>query len=135
MHLFKARDISKRFGGVIALSDASFEFSGAKICGLVGANGSGKTTFAKICAGLIKKDSGNFNIDGESVEINSPYDAKKYGIVLAHQNLSLIPDLTVWENIFLGHEERKGRMFPNNRNAKDLALEILNDLIPKEIST
>ncbi len=134
MDLFKAENISKRFGGVIALSNANFEFTDSKICGLVGANGSGKTTFARICAGLIKKDSGSFNINGESVEINSPHDAKKYGIVLAHQNLSLIPDLTVWENICLGHEGRKNRIFPNNKEAKDLATEILNDLVPKEIS-
>lgn len=134
MDLFKAENISKRFGGVIALSNANFEFTDSKICGLVGANGSGKTTFARICAGLVKKDSGSFNINGESVEINSPHDAKKYGIVLAHQNLSLIPDLTVWENICLGHEERRNRIFPNNKEAKDLAMEILNDLVPKEIS-
>jgi len=134
MYLFKAKNISKRFGGVTALSDVNFEFSGIKICGLVGANGSGKTTFARICAGIIKKDSGIFEIDGKNVEIKSPHDAKKYGIVLAHQNLSLIPDLTVWENIFLGHEEKKGRIIPDNRNAKNSAIKILNDLIPGEIN-
>jgi ribose transport system ATP-binding protein len=134
MELFKATNISKRFGGVVALSGADFEFSGTKICGLVGANGSGKTTFARICAGLIKRDSGNFYINRKEVEINSPMDAKKYGIVLAHQNLSLVPDLTVWENIYLGHEEKQGKVFPNNRKARDLAAEILNDLVPGEIS-
>jgi ribose transport system ATP-binding protein len=134
MELFKATDISKRFGGVVALSGADFEFSGAKICGLVGANGSGKTTFARICAGLIKRDGGNFYINNKEVEINSPIDAKKYGIVLAHQNLSLVPDLTVWENIYLGHEERLGTVFPNNRKAKDRAAAILDDLVPGEIS-
>jgi ribose transport system ATP-binding protein len=134
MELFKATNISKRFGGVVALSDADFEFSGTRICGLVGANGSGKTTFARICAGLVKRDSGNFYINGNEVEINSPLDAKKYGIVLAHQNLSLVPDLTVWENIYLGHEERQGIVFPNNRKAKDLAVEIFNDIVPGEIS-
>ncbi|MBN2073226.1 MAG: sugar ABC transporter ATP-binding protein [Actinobacteria bacterium] len=134
MNLFEANNISKRFGGVVALIDAEFGFSGCKICGLVGANGSGKTTFARICAGLINKDSGNFYIDGETKDINSPFDAEKLGIALAHQNLSLIPDLTVWENICLGHELRKGKIFPGNKNSMDLSIEILNDLVPGEIS-
>lgn len=134
MNLFEANNVSKRFGGVVALSDAEFGFTGCKICGLVGANGSGKTTFSRICAGLIRKDSGQFCIDGKTIEIRSPLDAKKHGIALAHQNLSLVPDLTVWENICLGYEQRKGGIFPANKNSIDLSMEILNDLVPGEIS-
>jgi ribose transport system ATP-binding protein len=100
----------------------------------VGANGSGKTTFARLCSGLIKKDEGNFVIDGQRADINSPKDAKKFGIVLAHQNLSLIPDLTVWENISLGNEKRSWNTFLDNKAAKDRALRMLEDLVPGEIS-
>jgi ribose transport system ATP-binding protein len=134
MESFEAHHFSKSFGAVTALSDANFRFAGPKVCGLVGANGSGKTTFARLCAGLIKKDAGEFIIDGEKATINSPASARNYGIVLAHQNLSLIPDLTVWENISLGHEKRGKKFFLDNKYAKDLAGEILNDLVAGEIS-
>ena len=95
MKSFEAQGFKKSFGAVTALKNANFSFEGPKICGLVGANGSGKTTFARLCSGLIKRDEGNFVIDGQQADINSPKDAKNFGIVLAHQNLSLIPDLTV----------------------------------------
>ena len=133
MKSFEAFHFKKNFGAVAALRDAGFRFAGPKICGLVGANGSGKTTFARICAGLIRRDAGEFKIDGSPVEISSPRDARRLGIVLAHQNLSLIPDLTVWENIILGHEERKSRFFLDNRRAREISAEILNDLIPGEL--
>jgi len=134
MKLFEAKNVGKRFEGVIALKSANFKIEGSKICGLVGANGSGKTTFARICAGLVKADDGQIFIDGRKVEINSSFDAKKLGIVLVHQNLSLIPDLSVWENINLGHEKRSNIIFFDNKYAKQQAQEVLNDLSPDEIS-
>jgi ribose transport system ATP-binding protein len=134
MEFFEGRNLQKRFGGVIALRDASMRFEGAKICGLVGANGSGKTTFARICCGLVKRDSGTILINGEEVSISSPFEANEYGIVLAHQNLSLIPDLTVWENIKLGHEKARNRFFLDNEAARRDAEAILYDLVPGEIA-
>ena len=134
MESFEAHHFKKSFGAVTALREANFSFKGPKVCGLVGANGSGKTTFARLCAGLIRKDAGEFVIDGQPATINSPEDAQHYGIVLAHQNLSLIPDLTVWENISLGHERRSKKIFLDNRYAKDIANKMLNDLVGREIS-
>ena len=118
---------------MVALKDANFRFEGNKICGLVGANGSGKTTFARICAGLIQKEAGELLVGGKRVDINSPQEARNLGIVLAHQNLSLIPDLTVWQNICLGHERRIGRLFLDNRRAQNSAAAILEELVPGEI--
>ena len=135
MKSFEAKHIRKRFEGVVALKDANFKMEGAKICGLVGANGSGKTTFARICAGLVKADDGEeIFINGKKVEINSPLDAEKFGIVLVHQNLSLIPDLSVWENINLGHEGRSKNIFLDNKYAKNLAAKVLRDLSLDKIS-
>ncbi len=131
---FEGRHIGKRFEGVVALKDANFRIEGNKICGLVGANGSGKTTFARICAGLIPKDSGELWIGGKRVQIASPQEARGFGIVLAHQNLSLVPDLTVWQNICLGHERRIWRLFLDDRRARDRAFAILEDLVPGEIN-
>jgi ribose transport system ATP-binding protein len=131
---FEGRHIGKRFEGVVALRDANFRIDGNMVCGLVGANGSGKTTFARICAGLIPRDSGELLVSGRPVDIRSPRDARALGIVLAHQNLSLVPDLTVWQNICLGHERRVGWLFRNDRHARDSAAAILEDLIPGEIA-
>jgi ribose transport system ATP-binding protein len=133
MKSFEAKGIQKSFGAVIALRDASVGFEGPQVCGLVGANGSGKTTFAKICCGLYEPDCGDIAIDGKQVKIDSPFDAAKRGIVLAHQNLSLAPDLTVWENIALGHETGKRMFFLDNDKARSDAQAILDDLIPGEI--
>ena len=118
----------------MALKDASISIDGNRICGLVGANGSGKTTFARICAGLIRMDAGELSIDGSRVELHGPQDARDIGIVLAHQNLSLIPDLTVWQNIQLGHEKRTGSVFRDDRAAKETVENILQELVPGEIS-
>ena len=133
MNSFEAVGIQKRFGGVVALRNASLKFEGAKICGLVGANGSGKTTFAKVCCGLHRPDCGDIIIDGTQVTIDSPLEANKHGIVLAHQTLSLAPDLTVWENIKLGHEKGKMKFFLDNDAARDDAARILEELVPGEI--
>jgi len=133
MNSFKAVNVQKRFEGVVALKGADFSFEGAKVCGLVGANGSGKTTFARICCGIIQANRGEFFIDGQKVEIASPVDARRYGIVLAHQNLSLIPELTVWQNVRLGHEQKSNPFFLDNRNARRTASRILEELVPGEI--
>lgn len=125
--------MQKRFGGVFALRDASIEFTGPKICGLVGANGSGKTTFARLCCGIYDPDCGEIFINGKRIEIKNPDDAQKYKIVLAHQNLSLIPDLTVWENIKLGRETKKCLWVDNDADRK-LAREIIEEMLPGEIS-
>lgn len=134
MKSFEAKNVGKRFEGVVALKNANFKIKSPNICGLVGANGSGKTTFARICSGLTKPDQGEIFIDGEKVEIHNPFDAKKYGIVLVHQNLSLIPDLSVWENINLGHEKRSRRIFFDNKFAKKKAQKVLDDLSTGDIS-
>ncbi len=130
---FTGTHISKRFEGVQALRDANFAFQGNTICGLVGANGSGKTTFARICSGLIRRDAGDIFIDGAPAHLHSPQDARALGIVLAHQNLSLIPDLTVWQNIRLGHEKRVGGVFLDDRESRTAAAGILEELVPGEI--
>ncbi|MEE8324526.1 MAG: ATP-binding cassette domain-containing protein, partial [Candidatus Humimicrobiaceae bacterium] len=133
MKSFEAKNIRKNFGGVQALKNADFKMEGAQISGLVGANGSGKTTFARICAGLVRADNAEIYIDGKEVIINNPLDAKNHGIVLVHQNLSLIPDLSVWENINLSHEKRSKGAFLDNRQAKALAKKVLHDLGLEEI--
>ena len=128
MQSFEATGVKKRFGGVVALHGVDLAFNGPMVCGLVGANGSGKTTFARICSGEISADAGTLLIDGKKTIIRSPGEAKRNGIVQVHQHLSLIPELSVWENISLGNESRAFAAFAKNRIAREKARALLVEL-------
>ncbi|MCA3747829.1 MAG: sugar ABC transporter ATP-binding protein [Rubrobacter sp.] len=99
-----ARNLAKRYGGVVALADASLEVSSGEVVALMGANGSGKSTLGKIITGAVVPDSGTLLLGGEEVRFSSPHAARKAGIAAVYQELSLIPDMTVAENIWLAHE-------------------------------
>jgi ribose transport system ATP-binding protein len=94
--------VSKSFGGVLALRDVSFELKAGEIHGLVGENGAGKSTLMKIIAGVHGDYAGEFRLDGRSVHFRSTRDALAAGIGMVHQELSIAPDLSVAENVFLG---------------------------------
>ena len=102
--LLTLRGIEKRFGGVIALGGVDFELRAGEIHALLGENGAGKSTLIKILGGIHRPDSGSIFVDGRAVEIEEVTDADKLGIRLIHQELSLAPNLSVAENIFLGRE-------------------------------
>lgn len=94
--------VSKSFGGVLALRDVSFVLRAGEIHGLVGENGAGKSTLMKIIAGVHGDYAGEFRIDGQPVHFRSARDALAAGIGMVHQELSIAPDLSVAENVFLG---------------------------------
>lgn len=98
----KLNQLSKRFGGVAALSDVSLSFRSGEIHAVVGENGAGKSTVMKILGGILQADSGTIEIDGQLVEIPNVLRARELGISIVCQELNLMPDLTVAENIFLG---------------------------------
>ena len=102
--ILELRDVSKSFPGVTALDHISFEVGTGEVHGLVGENGAGKSTLIKIVSGATAKDQGSIFVAGEEVEYSSPLDARNLGISVVYQELSLISNLTVAENIFLGHE-------------------------------
>jgi general nucleoside transport system ATP-binding protein len=106
--VLEMRGITKTFGLVRANDDISITLHRGEILGLLGENGAGKSTLMKILYGLYKPDSGSIFIDGEEVEIHDPKDAVSRGIGMVHQHFTLIPPLTVAENIVLGAEPRKG---------------------------
>jgi ribose transport system ATP-binding protein len=101
MKAFELTGIMKRFGGTTALDGASFSCDNGEIHGLIGENGAGKSTMVKIVSGVYKPDSGSIKIQGQEVSLRNPWKAVKQGIVVVHQELSLVPDLTVAENLFL----------------------------------
>jgi ABC-type uncharacterized transport system ATPase subunit len=106
--VLEMRGITKAFGPVKANDNISITLHRGEILGLLGENGAGKSTLMKILYGLYKPDSGSIFIDGEEVEIHDPKDAVSRGIGMVHQHFTLIPPLTVAENIVLGAEPRKG---------------------------
>ena len=106
--LLEAQGISKRFGTVTALTDASFEIDGGEIVALIGDNGAGKSTLIKILSGALRPDSGTIRLRGKPVEFHSPRDARAAGIETVYQDLALALDLDVASNLFLGRELRLG---------------------------
>lgn len=99
--MLSAKGIYKKFGGVIALSNACLDLESGEVRALVGGNGSGKSTLSKILAGSYKQDQGKIYIDEKPLRINSPKDSQRLGIFLTYQELSLFPNLTVAQNLLI----------------------------------
>jgi rhamnose transport system ATP-binding protein len=106
--LLEVRDIGKTFPGVRALSGVSFEVRAGEVHALLGENGAGKSTLIKIISGVYEPDGGSILIGGRETRFTSPEDAKRAGVATIYQELLLFPELTVAENIFLGHAPRAG---------------------------
>ena len=102
--------IGKTFGGVTALADVDFALLPGEVHGLIGENGAGKSTLMKIIAGVHADYEGEMRIDGRPVHFRSARDALAAGIGMVHQELSIVPSLSVAENVFLGHQPTKGGM-------------------------
>ena len=102
--LFEARGISKQFGGVEVLSEVDLDLRVGEIHALLGENGAGKSTFAKILAGVHRPTRGTLSMNGDPVDVPSPIAAQKLGIALIHQEPVSFPDLSVAENIVMGRQ-------------------------------
>lgn len=116
--------VSKRFGNTVALNNATFVCQAGSIHALVGENGAGKSTLIKIIAGVVTPDSGTIQINGRDSAIRSPAQAAQHGIVPVFQELSLLPDLTIAENIFITNPP-KNRFGLINRSRLKQAFEAL----------
>jgi ribose transport system ATP-binding protein/inositol transport system ATP-binding protein len=122
------RHISKRFGGVVALDDVSFEAEPGEVHALLGENGAGKSTLIKILGGIHRADAGEIEIDGVHHDITQTSIALKSGISVIHQELALVPEMSVAENIFLGEEPTSGPFHAvDNRLMNRRAQKILDD--------
>lgn len=103
--------IDKTFPGVRALDQAQFELRAGEVHALVGENGAGKSTLMKVLAGVYNKDAGHIRYQGKEVEIPNPRAAQALGISMIHQELNLMPHLTLAQNVFIGREPRQGVRF------------------------
>jgi ABC-type sugar transport system ATPase subunit len=128
--ILTARGVVKRFGGVVALNGAEISLSAGRVGGLLGANGAGKSVLSAILAGEITPDEGEMSFDGRPISHPSPRAARDHGIVIAHQHASLVPDLPVWENLFLGAERRGWLGLIDREGSRTAAAETLARLSP-----
>ncbi|MBG7610384.1 MAG: sugar ABC transporter ATP-binding protein [Anaerolineae bacterium] len=105
--LIQMEGIEKRFPGVLALDQCHFDLRASEVHALVGENGAGKSTLMKIIGGIYRKDAGHVYIGDQEMEIENPRMAQGLGISIVHQELNLMPHLTVAQNIFIGREPRE----------------------------
>lgn len=126
--LIEFSNIYKSFGPVEVLHGVSMSVKGGQIMALLGENGAGKSTLMNILGGLLRADSGEIFLDGSPVVMRSPNESIAHGIAFIHQELSPANDLRVYENMFLGREERKRFGFLDRAKMRQKARELLADL-------
>jgi ribose transport system ATP-binding protein len=123
--LLKVRGASKSFPGVKALDGVDLDLRHGEVLALVGENGAGKSTLMKLLTGIDRPDSGEFFLDGQQYTPASPRHAQELGISIIHQELNLMPDLTVAQNIFIGREPRIGGLLLSERALNRRTSELL----------
>ena len=111
--LLELQNVTRRFPGVIALKNMDFALQPGEVHVLFGENGAGKSTLVNVIAGTYRPDEGSIRLRGEYVRFESPADARSAGINAVFQEFSLVPTLTVAQNMFLGREIRCGRRLDN----------------------
>ncbi|WP_345733997.1 ATP-binding cassette domain-containing protein, partial [Cryptosporangium minutisporangium] len=128
-----ASDLTKRYGGVTALAGAGLRLAPGEVHALLGENGAGKSTLVKILAGVVAPDSGRMTIDDREVRLTGPADARRHGIAVVSQELSLFGDLDVLGNLFVtGQPVRRGLLdrAEMTRRASPLLAELGLDDVP-----
>ncbi|MBV9130034.1 MAG: sugar ABC transporter ATP-binding protein, partial [Verrucomicrobia bacterium] len=119
--------VTKRYGGVTALANVDFACSLGTIHAVVGENGAGKSSLMKIIAGVIRPDEGLMHLDGRLVHFASPADATRHGIICIFQELSLLPDLSVSDNISIANPPRRFGLIDRHRQ-RECARNILREI-------
>jgi len=108
--VLELRDATKKYGGVPAIESVNFTLRRGEIHALLGENGAGKSTLTKIMAGVVPLSSGQMLVEGKAVELKTPLDARGHGIAMVFQETSLVPTMTVAQNLFLGREKFYNRL-------------------------
>ena len=105
--ILKGRNLTKRYGKVVALDNCDFDLYPGEILAVIGDNGAGKSTLIKALSGAIVPDEGTVELEGQSVQFNTPNDARHAGIETVYQTLAVSPALSIADNMFMGREVRK----------------------------
>jgi ABC-type sugar transport system ATPase subunit len=104
--VLRVENVWKSFSGVPVLRDVSFDVRQGEVHALAGANGAGKSTLVNIISGVLQPDRGSITWDGKTVRLKNPREGRDLGISFVHQELAIVPQLSVGENIFLGRHPR-----------------------------
>jgi rhamnose transport system ATP-binding protein len=135
--LLSVSGIEKSFPGVRALSGVAFDVEAGEVHALLGENGAGKSTLIKIVSGVFRPDRGSIRVDGRELQLDRPDDARRAGIATIYQELLLFPELSVAENVFMGHAPRAGGRLDwkamRARTEALLASLDIHDLAPNKI--
>ncbi len=131
--LYEARNVAKRFGRIEAVKDVSLRLGEQEVLALLGDNGAGKSTLIKILCGLYRPDRGELRWEGKPIQFNSPRDAYELGIATVYQDLAVVDLMSIYRNMFLGHENsiRRGirpLTWLDRRRAKREAREALSEI-------
>ena len=126
--IIEMKNIVKTFSDNVVLDHVNFTLYEGETCALLGVNGAGKSTLIKILNGIYRADSGEIFFEGKNVKINVPQDAEKLGIRFVHQELNVCPDLTVAENIFVGHLKKNKFGFYDSKEIYKAAQELIDQL-------
>ena len=129
--ILEFQKICKNFPGVQALKDVDLDLLRGEVHVILGENGAGKSTLMKVLSGAYTPDSGEITFEGAAIEKNSPAISESLGIRMIYQELNLIPELSIQDNIFLGHEMRKGA-FCDGRTMYERTKELLTDMAINE---
>jgi len=126
--LIAIEHVTKRFPGVVALDDVSFDIAEGELHAVVGENGAGKSTLMKILSGVIPDYEGTLRLRGEAVRFAGTRDAEAAGVAIIHQELNLVEQLSVAANVFLGREKRNRLGLLDDRGMERAAGELLREL-------
>ena len=121
----KMQDISKSFYGVKVLKNINFDLEEGEVHALVGENGAGKSTLVKILTGIYLKDSGSIFVDNKEVNVGSVKDSIDLNIAIVQQEIATLPNMTIWENMFLGRELKNIWGFLDVKKMKEITKEKL----------
>lgn len=124
--VFELRGVGKTYAGNVVLSGINLTICGGEIHTLMGENGAGKSTLVKILSGVIAPSFGTMAIDGNPAVFRNPREAEAQGIIIMHQELSLIPEMNVAQNVVLGREPLIGGLFVDRKKTRALAIKVLS---------
>src|SRR5215218_737441 len=126
--VMRAREINKVFGATHALRGVDFAVTSGRVTVLFGENGAGKSTLMKILAGIETPTTGTLEVDGEPVVLRGPRDAAARGIAIIHQELSLFPNLSIADNIFMAREHTRHGLMVDRAAQQELTRKLLERL-------